>query len=51
MKVFAINLIRLFFIGNAKTLHNNNSSRFCKYIQIYFDSDGNLIGCNIKSCN
>lgn len=24
--------------GNAKTTRNNNASRYCKYIEIYFSS-------------
>jgi myosin V len=34
--------------GNAKTMRNNNSSRFGKYLRIVFDSHGHIIGGTIK---
>ncbi|SZF01843.1 unnamed protein product [Blumeria hordei] len=35
--------------GNAKTLRNNNSSRFGKYLQLHFNSQGEPIGADIKN--
>ena len=33
--------------GNARTLRNNNSSRFGKFIEIYFGKEGEILGGNI----
>lgn len=30
--------------GNAKTRINDNSSRFGKYLEIYFEQDGTVVG-------
>ncbi|CAI5520240.1 unnamed protein product [Closterium sp. Naga37s-1] len=35
--------------GNAKTVRNNNSSRFGKFIEIQFDADGCVSGAAIRS--
>lgn len=35
--------------GNAKTINNNNSSRFGKFIKIMFNSLDQIIGCNIET--
>eukprot|EP00854_Cymbomonas_tetramitiformis_P001340 gene1340-1938_t len=35
--------------GNAKTLRNNNSSRFGKLIDIHFDSSGRITGAHIET--
>jgi len=34
--------------GNAKTLRNNNSSRFGKYLKIIFDERGNIMGGTVN---
>ncbi|GJP43891.1 hypothetical protein CLOM_g3291 [Closterium sp. NIES-68] len=35
--------------GNAKTMRNNNSSRFGKFIEIHFDKEGRVTGAAIRS--
>eukprot|EP00581_Thalassiosira_minuscula_P001333 CAMPEP_0183744702 /NCGR_PEP_ID=MMETSP0737-20130205/65861_1 /TAXON_ID=385413 /ORGANISM="Thalassiosira miniscula, Strain CCMP1093" /LENGTH=1616 /DNA_ID=CAMNT_0025980351 /DNA_START=90 /DNA_END=4940 /DNA_ORIENTATION=- len=35
--------------GNARTMRNDNSSRFGKFIEIQFASDGTLVGASIET--
>jgi myosin-1 len=35
--------------GNAKTLRNNNSSRFGKYLEIFFDFKGDPVGGRVQN--
>ena len=36
--------------GNAKTVRNNNSSRFGKFIRIHFSKKGRVASCDIEHC-
>ncbi|GMH64517.1 hypothetical protein TrLO_g13461 [Triparma laevis f. longispina] len=35
--------------GNAKTLRNNNSSRFGRWMEIHFEERGSICGCRIEN--
>lgn len=46
MSKFSILVIPAF--GNAKTIHNDNSSRFGKYLEIFFNQDGVIEGARVE---
>lgn len=47
LKVSSANPILESF-GNSKTVKNNNSSRFGKFIKVFFDEHGVMVGSNIE---
>ena len=36
-------------VGNARTIRNDNSSRFGKYIKLHFDKTGELVGASLDT--
>ncbi len=47
MKILALNPLLESF-GNARTVINSNSSRFGKYIELYFTQDGRVAGAMVS---
>lgn len=36
-------------IGNAKTIRNNNASRYGKWMEISINSDSSIVGCTVHN--